>query len=100
MFIAIVDFSTAAADRPAALTQLEGERLIVRAMPGCSDFRVFASSEHDTDITVLHEWDDESSFRAYLDSDAFSRSGLVLRPLMSGTPTSRRFHAEPAETVA
>ena len=100
MFIAIVDFSTAAADRPAALTQLEGERLIVRAMPGCSDFRVFASSEHDTDITVLHEWDDESSFRAYLDSEAFNRSGLVLRPLMVGVPSSRRFRAELAEAVA
>jgi len=100
MLIAIVDFSTAPADRPAALAQLEAERPLVRAMPGCNDFRVFASPERDTDITVLHEWEDESSFRAYLESEAFSRSGIVLRPLMSGAPTSRRFHAELAETVA
>jgi len=100
MFIAIVDFSTAAADRPAAMAQLEGERDVVRAMPGCKGFRVFASPERDTDITVLHEWDDELSFRAYAASEAFNRSGLVLRPLMSAAPTSRRFHAELAETVA
>ena len=100
MFIAIVDFSTAAADRPIALAQLEGERGAVRAMPGCSDFRFFASPERDTDVTVLHEWDAESSFRAYLDSEAFNRSGLVLRPLMVGVPSSRRFRAELAEAVA
>jgi quinol monooxygenase YgiN len=100
MFIAILDLSTATADRPTALAQLEAERPAVRAMPGCVNFRVFASQEGDTDITVLHEWDDEPSFRDYLESAAFSRSGLVLRPLMSGPPTSRRFHAELAETVA
>ena len=34
MLIAILDFSTAATDRPAALAQLDGERDEVRAMPG------------------------------------------------------------------
>jgi quinol monooxygenase YgiN len=100
MFIAILDFGTAAADRPAALAQLDAERLPVRAMPGCVNFRAFASAERDTDITVLHEWDDEMSFRAYLESEAFTRSGLVLRPLMSVPPISRRFHAELVESIA
>lgn len=45
MFIAILDFSTAEADRPAALAQLGAERFAVRAMPGCVDFRAFASPE-------------------------------------------------------
>ncbi|MCU1391577.1 MAG: putative antibiotic biosynthesis monooxygenase [Ilumatobacteraceae bacterium] len=99
MFIAILDLSTTALDRPAALAQLHGEQTPIRAMSGCIGFRVFAAGDNDTDLTVLHEWADEASFTAYLASDAFERSGAVLRPLMSRPPVSRRFRAELAETV-
>jgi quinol monooxygenase YgiN len=99
VLIAIVDFATTAADRPAALAQLDRERAEVRAMPGNRAFRVYASREDGTGVTIVHEWDDEASFRGYLDSDSFARSGQVVRPLMTGTPVSRRFHAELLETV-
>src|SRR5690242_12589030 len=59
MFIAILDFSTATTDRPAALAQLDREHDEVRAMPGNRAFRVYASRQDDTAITVVHEWDDE-----------------------------------------
>jgi quinol monooxygenase YgiN len=100
VFIAIVDFSTAATDRPAALAQLDGERDQVRAMPGNLAFRVYASREDDTAITIVHEWQDQASFDGYLSSDSFARSGTVLRPVMTGGPVSRRFRAELLETVA
>ena len=100
MLIAIIDFSTAATDRPAALAQLDSERDQVRAMPGNVAFRVYASREDETRISIVHEWDDEASFRGYLRSDSFARSGDVLRPLMTGTPVSRRLRAELLETVA
>jgi quinol monooxygenase YgiN len=100
VFIAILDFSTAAVDRPAALAQLDGEGTEIRAMPGNLAFRVYASRDDDTLITVVHEWVDQASFTGYLSSDAFMRSSAVLRPLMTGTPVSRRFHAELLETVA
>lgn len=100
MFIAILDLDTAAADRPAALAQLDGERDRVRAMPGNLAFRVFASREDETHVTVLHEWEDEASFAGYLGSESFARSGEVLRPLLTGAPVSRRFRAELRETVA
>jgi quinol monooxygenase YgiN len=100
MLIAIVDFETAASDRRAALAQLDGERDHVRAMPGNLAFRVYASGEDDTRITVVHEWDDEASFAGYQTSEAFARSGKVLRPMMTGAPVSRRFRAELLETVA
>lgn len=100
MFIAIVDFSTGTADRPAALAQLDSERDQVRTMPGNVAFRVYASREDETRVTVIHEWNDEESFAAYQRSDSFARSGEVLRPLMTGSPVSRRFHAELLETVA
>jgi quinol monooxygenase YgiN len=100
VLIAIVDFSTAATDRPAALAQLDGERDRVRAMPGNLAFRVYASREDETRITVVHEWDDEASFDGYLRSDSFARFGEVLRPITTGPPVSRRFRAELLETVA
>jgi quinol monooxygenase YgiN len=100
VLIAILDFSTAAADRAAALAQLDGERDEVRAMPGNLAFRVYASREDEIRITVIHEWDGEASFAGYLRSDSFARSGEVLRPVMTGAPVSRRFRAELLETVA
>ena len=100
MFIAILDFSTAAADRPAALAQLDRERGEVRAMPGNLAFRVYARREDDTGVTVVHEWQDEESFAGYLRSESFARSGEVLRPIIAGAPLSRRFRAELLETVA
>lgn len=99
MLIAILDFSTAAADRPAALAQLDRERDAIRAMPGNLAFRVYASRENDGRITVVHEWDDGASFAGYLESDCFARSGEVLRPMMTGVAVSRRFRAELLETV-
>jgi quinol monooxygenase YgiN len=98
--IAIVDFSTSSADRPTALAQLEREQPVVRSMPGCVGFRVFPSADADTDITVVHEWTDEAAFADYVASEAFARSGAVLRPLMTSPPSSRRFRAELLETVA
>ena len=100
MFIAVVDFTTAVTDRPAALAQLDGEREQVRAMPGNLAFRVYASRVDEAGITVVHEWDDEDSFAGYLESESFARSGAVLRPMMAGAPVSRRFRAELRETVA
>lgn len=100
MLIAIVDFSTAVTDRPAALAQLDGERDRVRAMPGNLAFRVYASCEDETQITIVHEWDDQTSFDGYQRSDSFARLGEVIRPITTGAPVSRRFRAELLETVA
>jgi len=100
MFIAILDLSTAAADRPAALAQLDAEADQVRAMPGNVAYRVYAERDDDTAVTVVHEWDDEESFAGYVRSESFAQSGVVIRPLMTGAPVSRRFRADLIETVA
>jgi quinol monooxygenase YgiN len=99
VLIAILDLRTAPADRATALAQLDGERAGIRAMPGNLDFRVYAVRDDEEGVTVIHEWVDEPSFAAYLSSPAFERSGVVLRPLMSAPPQSRRFRAELFETV-
>jgi len=100
MFIAILDFRTAATDRPAALAQFDAEGDRVRAMPGNVAFRVYAAREDDTAIAVVHEWDDEAAFAGYLRSDSFARSSATIRPMMTGAPQSRRFRADLLETVA
>ena len=99
MFIAILDLRTAPSDRPAALAQLDNEREEIRAMPGNLDFRVYAARDDEEAVTVIHEWADEPSFAGYLSSGAFTRSGAVLRPLMTSAPVSRRFEAALVETV-
>jgi quinol monooxygenase YgiN len=99
MLIALLDFRTTAADRATALAQLDHERDEIRAMPGNLDFRVYAARDDEGGVTVVHEWEDEPSFAAYLASPAFDRSGAVLRPLMSEPPVSRRFRADLLETV-
>jgi quinol monooxygenase YgiN len=99
-FIAILDFATSAADRSSAVAQLDREQAGVLAMPGCIAFRAFCNREDDTGITVLHEWVDQASFDGYLASDAFARSGEILRPMMTGTPSSRRFQVELVDVVA
>jgi quinol monooxygenase YgiN len=100
VFIAILDFRTAAIDRPAALAQFDLEVHRVRAMPGNVAFRVYAARDDDTAIAVVHEWDDEASFADYLGSDSFARLGEVVRPMMIEAPAGRRFHADLLETVA
>jgi quinol monooxygenase YgiN len=92
MLIAVLDLRTAASERAVALAQLDSERDEIRAMPGNLDFRVEA-------VTVIHEWADEPSFAAYLSSEAFARSGAVLRPMVTQPPVSRRFRASLLETV-
>lgn len=99
VFIAILDLCTAPADRPIARDQLLAERPIVRAMPGCIDFRVLEAHDDDRRLTVLHEWEDRASFDAYTQSDAFARSGDVIFPLVIEPPVSRRFDAELADVV-
>ncbi len=99
MLIAVLDLRTTAADRPAALAQLDRERGEIRAMPGNLDFRVYAARDDEESVTVLHEWADRPSFAAYLASQAFARSNAVLRPLVTEPPVSRRFGADLLETV-
>jgi len=68
-------------------------------MSGNLDFRVYAARDNQEAVTVLHEWADEPSFAAYLSSEAFARSGAVIRPMLNRPPVSRRFRAALLETV-
>src|SRR3546814_3697536 len=88
-FIAVLDFSVSASDRSMAVAQLEREGSRIRSMPGCVAFREFPAQDTDTDVTVLDEWTDRAACDGYLASDAFARSGVIMRPLMTAAPVSR-----------
>lgn len=99
MLIAILDFDVTPDNRAVALDQLLSEAPAVRAMPGNIGFRPFADPLVDSRITLVHEWERRSDFDSYLAGPEFARSGAVLRPLMTGAPTSRRFEASLIESV-
>ncbi|MGI3168362.1 putative quinol monooxygenase [Pseudooceanicola sp. C21-150M6] len=99
MLIAHLTFTVAPDQRAMAVNTLLAEASTVRSMPGCLTFRPFALPEDATTIGVLHEWDSEEAFNAYLASDAFKNSGTTLRPLMTAPPVSKRFHAERLEVI-
>ena len=74
MLIALLDLRFAPQDRDLALAHLDRERDGIRAMPGNIDLRVYAARD-DEAVAVIHEWSDEPSFAAYLESGAFAHLG-------------------------
>jgi quinol monooxygenase YgiN len=100
VFIAIVDFETAAADRATALDLLDAHRGQISTTPGNLSYRVYASREDGSRITIVHEWEDEASFDGYQKSASFAHVGEAIQPIMVGAPVSRHFRAELLETVA
>ena len=99
MLIAIVDFTVAPENRAAALATLLAEAPAVRSMTGNLAFQPYLDPVSAEAVRIFHEWQDAASFEAYTSSDAFKRSGQVLRPMMTGAPLSRRMSADLLETV-
>ncbi|OWU85075.1 hypothetical protein ATO6_08450 [Oceanicola sp. 22II-s10i] len=99
MYIAIVTFPVAPADRPRATALLARDAAEARAMPGNLSFDVLTAAAAEDSVTVLHRWQDKSGLAAYLASPAFARIGAEVRPLMTGAPVSLRLIAEDDETL-
>jgi len=99
MLIAHVQFAVAASERQKALDVLVAEVSNVRAMAGCRVFLPFLDPTALGGLGVFHEWESEKHFAAYLSSQSFAAAGQALRPMMIGTPVSRRFDARLLSTV-
>lgn len=99
MFIAIVDFTVAAANRAAALAELLTDADAVRAMKGNIGFRCYLDPVMPEALCIVHEWQDAEAFAAYTNSRYFARLNAVLRPMMTSRPISRRMKAALIETV-
>jgi quinol monooxygenase YgiN len=99
MFIAIVDFSVAPAQRDVALAVLAREAPLARALPGNLNYRAFTNAGDDSHVGIFHEWRTEADFKGYAASPEFGRLGAQLRPMMLSAPISRRFDAVLKEEV-
>jgi quinol monooxygenase YgiN len=99
MLIAHVYFSVAENDRQKALDTLIAEAPTVRAMAGCLAFMPFVDPTNSEGLGILHEWETDEAFGAYIASPGFAEAGRVLRPMMTGAPISRRFDAKLLQTV-
>lgn len=100
MLIAIVEFEVTKETRASAITQLLTEVPAVRAMAGNLGFGTYADPTNETSVVILHRWKTQENFQNYLASEAFARSGKILRPLMTAPPQSNRYDAKLIETVA
>ena len=99
MLIAHVHFTVAPTERQRAIAALVGEVPNVRTMPGCLAFHPFLDVTDPAGIGIVHEWQDEASFEAYVTSAGFAEVGKILRPMMTAAPVSKRFDAKLLETV-
>ncbi|UZD89977.1 putative quinol monooxygenase [Cognatishimia activa] len=97
MFIAHVEFRVTDSERDAALKVLINEAATVRGMPGNLKFQAFLNPEQPNTIEIMHEWQSEEGFTAYLASDSFASVGAALGPQMLAPPVSKRFIANPVD---
>ncbi|WP_298822231.1 antibiotic biosynthesis monooxygenase [uncultured Roseibium sp.] len=98
MLVALVDFTVDPSQRQEALHVLLSEVATVTAMPQCRTFRPYCDPASESHVGIVHEWQDEAGFEAYLKSEDFAKIGEVLRPLMTSAPSSRRYRATPLES--
>ena len=82
-----------------ALDALLAEVPVVRQMKGCIMFVPFVDPTVPGGLGVVHEWETPEDFAAYLASPTFAAAGATLRPMMTGTPVSRRFDATPVPSA-
>jgi len=98
MLVALVDFYVDPADREVALKHLLEEASAVRAMTGCKTFRPYGDPADTSLVGIVHEWESEADFAAYLRSDGFKEIGALVRPMMTAEPSSRRYLATLSES--
>ncbi|WP_108816292.1 putative quinol monooxygenase [Loktanella sp. Alg231-35] len=90
-----VNFTVAAVDQGAAVACLLEEALVMQALPGNQGYRVLVQPQTEGVITLLHKWNDLDSLDAYRNGPLFAKVGGVLRPIMTGAPSTTVYDATP-----
>ncbi|MCK0095451.1 antibiotic biosynthesis monooxygenase [Yoonia sp. F2084L] len=88
-----VNFSVAPKDRTAAVDCLTKEAPVMQGLPGNRGCRVLVDPVADDAVTLLHQWDDLASLDAYRTGPLFAQVGGVLRPMMTGAPSTVVYEA-------
>lgn len=73
----------------------EESRIVRDVHSGCRHYEFFRAPDQPGRYMLYEEWQDETSFRRYKESDLFGKIGQRLRPLLSSPPDSAYFDANP-----
>ena len=84
---------TLPANRPFALTTLQEEAPIVRALSGNLGYTLHLDPENAGGLRLTHQWNDAASFAAYRATPGFKAVGDELFPMMVGKPVTAVFEA-------
>ena len=90
-----VNFAVAAKDRDMAVACLMAEGPKMRALAGNRASRVLTDPSDPSAVTLLHQWDDLGCLDAYRGGPLFAHVGSVLRPMMTGAPSTMVYDATP-----
>jgi quinol monooxygenase YgiN len=88
-----VNFCVAPQDRAAAVDCLTKEAPAIRAQSGNRGCRILIDPVADDVVTLLHQWDDLASLDAYRSGPLFAHLGGILRPMMTGAPSTMVYDA-------
>lgn len=88
-----VNFTVARSDQPAAIECLTKEGSKMHTLPGNRAYRILIDPSTDGAIILLHQWDDLASLDAYRNGPLFAAIGNVLRPMMTGAPSTAIYDA-------
>ena len=88
-----VNFTVSPSDRSSAIDVLTKEAPGMRALQGNRGSRVLIDSGANDAVTLLHQWDDLANLDAYRSGPLFADVGTVLRPMMTGAPSTTVYDA-------
>jgi len=90
-----VNFKVAPQNRSIAVDYLTKEVPVMQALPGNRGCRVLIDPAADDAVTLLHQWDDMAGLDAYRSGPLFAQLGGVLRPMMTGAPSTAVYDVSP-----
>ncbi len=72
----------------APMAMLLNEATAVRGMTGCRGYDLYSGMDDGRKIVVIQRWTSMEAFDTYRQSEAFSRLGRGLRPMMIAPPVT------------
>lgn len=89
-----VNFAVAATDSATAIDALTNEAPQMKSLSGNLGVRVLADPNAQGTITLLHQWTDLQSLDQYRNGPLFAQIGGILRPMMTGAPSTKVYEAQ------
>ena len=76
------------------VNHMKQEMVEVKQFSGCEKFRLYTDVTNENTFLLYEEWQSQTNFDAYKNSDYFKQNGEKLFPMMAEPPDSAYFEAE------